>query len=499
MRYAIISDIHANRQALQAALIDIRGFGVNEIICLGDLVGYGPCPAEVMEKIHETTHHLVLGNHDAVIAGKISAELFNDNARSIIEWTASALDKKAASYFDALPIVLEGDDARFVHGEFAHPGRFNYVCEPDEAMESFNACAETALFAGHSHVPGTFMLAADGSLYWRERDLIQLEEGNRYIFNPGSIGQPRDNDFRSSYCVFDTDAATVTFRKVPFDIDAYRSDLSERGVPESASYFLSIADEAEPPPLRDLFGFTPPETSTFKQGANDVQNLQRTVTKLQRRVWWMSAALVILLAATAFLVYKYVNKKPEIKKNYVEYAVKNSAPLAATAADVPVMTNLIAMPAKLGEISADSPVPDVTIRVTDPKRQRVTVEDSEKPGLTRFKLISEVPKTISIRFPAIPVTKGMTFSSQAWLKKVKMEGTDPTAFLMLNYRSEDGSVFSDRSKNVFSYKKFEDGHWAWGRFTSQNGAPENGTMVFSIDCEFVGEIWIRKCALERQP
>ena len=112
MRYAIVSDIHANMQAWKAVLQDIACSDIDRIICLGDIVGYGPRPAEVLQSVHARADHLVLGNHDAVIAGKLSAELFNSRARERVKWTAEHLSPKAVEVLGSVPLTLTGDGSR---------------------------------------------------------------------------------------------------------------------------------------------------------------------------------------------------------------------------------------------------------------------------------------------------------------------------------------------------------------------------------------------------
>jgi diadenosine tetraphosphatase ApaH/serine/threonine PP2A family protein phosphatase len=257
MRYAIISDIHANRQALKAVLTDARGIGVDRIIALGDLVGYGPCPAAALETVHGTVHNFVLGNHDAVCSGQLSAEYFNDAARQVIEWTRGVVDRKAAAFFQALPLVLAGDGCRFTHGNFTDPGRFGYIFDAEEALANFQATSEQLLFAGHSHLPGLFVVGESGRPHWLAPQDFMVEEGKRYIVNVGSVGQPRDRDIRASYCIFEPRKGVVRFRKVPFDLDAYREDVKRAGIAATASYFLALEAGQPARPLREIVDFRP--------------------------------------------------------------------------------------------------------------------------------------------------------------------------------------------------------------------------------------------------
>ena len=152
MRYAIVSDIHGNLPAWNTVLSDLAVHKVDRIICLGDVVGYGPQPAETLKSVYERVHLMVLGNHDAVMAGRLDPDTFNDRAKGMIEWTAARLGSRARELFKSLPLVLVGKTFRCAHGDFADPAEFNYITTPEEPLASFNAVPEQLLFCGHSHL-----------------------------------------------------------------------------------------------------------------------------------------------------------------------------------------------------------------------------------------------------------------------------------------------------------------------------------------------------------
>lgn len=156
MRYAIISDIHANRQALNAVLADLRDFGCDQIVCLGDVLGYGPSPAAVLEKAHSAIHYFVMGNHDAALCGKLGLDGFNENARRLAEWTAQKVSPQASGFISGFPYLLEGDGFCCAHAEFERPNRFSYLLDPETAAVSWRVRSEKILFVGHTHVPSIF-------------------------------------------------------------------------------------------------------------------------------------------------------------------------------------------------------------------------------------------------------------------------------------------------------------------------------------------------------
>ena len=139
MRYAFVSDIHGNLPAWNTVLADLAVHRVDRIVCLGDVVGYGPQPAECLRGVYAHAHQMVLGNHDAVVAGKMSAGSFNDRAQRMIEWTGTRLGENARALFARLPLVLKGPGFRCVHGDFTDPAVFIYVRTEDDARANFAA------------------------------------------------------------------------------------------------------------------------------------------------------------------------------------------------------------------------------------------------------------------------------------------------------------------------------------------------------------------------
>ena len=145
MRYAIVTDIHANWQSWSAVLSDIRKRGVDSILCLGDVVGYGPSPVKVLESAYENCDGFILGNHDAVIGNRLDSDLFNDHAKQIIDWTQSQMSDEAIDLFANMPLRMEGPGFECAHAELAVPGRFSYIYQTEDSLESFSSSLK------HSH------------------------------------------------------------------------------------------------------------------------------------------------------------------------------------------------------------------------------------------------------------------------------------------------------------------------------------------------------------
>ena len=228
MRYAFVSDIHANLQAWNAVLADIRAQRIDRLICLGDIVGYGPRPAEVLASVYRHAHEIILGNHDAVVAGKLDPGCFNDDARRMIQWTKKQLDLKAIHFFRSLPYTIEGEGFACSHADFSDPAGFLYLREESDARASWKRTEEPLLVVGHTHVPEVYLLTADDTCKHYDAVDFEMESGNRYIINTGSAGMPRDGDFRASYVIFDSTEKSVVFQRVAFDLDAFRKDVQSQ-------------------------------------------------------------------------------------------------------------------------------------------------------------------------------------------------------------------------------------------------------------------------------
>ncbi len=228
MKRAMISDIHGNLEALNAVLDDIREFGVDEIYCLGDIIGYGPNPCECLDTIIRVAKVTILGNHDQ--AALFDPDGFNPVALQAVYWTRDQLDSIGAAasvnrrwdFLGELPRTHKNDELLFVHGSPREPTN-EYVFPEDvynqKKMDALFGRIERYCFQGHTHIPGIFT---------QEQEFITPDEVDyRYqmderplMINVGSVGQPRDNDPRCCYVVLDTEAKTLDFRRIEYDIEA---------------------------------------------------------------------------------------------------------------------------------------------------------------------------------------------------------------------------------------------------------------------------------------
>jgi diadenosine tetraphosphatase ApaH/serine/threonine PP2A family protein phosphatase len=230
VRYAVLSDIHGNLDALRAVLEDADG-RADAIVCLGDVVGYGPQPEPCLELVAERALALVGGNHEHGVAGLLDLDWFNPYARAAVEWTRARLDDDHRRYLAALPLVTELEDATLVHASPAQPEEWDYLVSAEDGLRAFAGFATRLCFVGHSHRPAVWSQGSWG-LDFRPGGLdVTIDAGRRYIINVGSVGQPRDHDARAAYAIWDVEARRVVGRRVVYDVAAVRRKIARAGLP----------------------------------------------------------------------------------------------------------------------------------------------------------------------------------------------------------------------------------------------------------------------------
>jgi len=233
MRYAIIADIHANLAAFVAVLDDIKqGGGVEEVWCLGDIVGYGPDPHQCIELLRQYNHVCVAGNHDWAATGKIDTAEFNPDAAAACHWTAQRLTPEDVNYLDSLPLAIEKNDFTLVHGSPREP-IWEYLLSTSRAKENFAYFQSQFCLVGHSHVPLVFKYSETGAYSASQLSAnVKLMLGKeRLIINPGGVGQPRDGDPRASYAIYDSEVRMVRLYRIPYDINATQVRMVKQGLP----------------------------------------------------------------------------------------------------------------------------------------------------------------------------------------------------------------------------------------------------------------------------
>lgn len=233
MLYGIISDIHANLEALGAALGALGSRGVEQILCVGDFVGYGPDPNACVDRLKPRLAASVAGNHDLAITGRLDMSWFNDDARRALKWTARRLRGDIYSYLESLPPRVEYESLLLAHGSPRDPGE-EYLLDPYSARSNFRFQKFRLCFVGHAHVPIVFTLDPAGRLDMDEPapgSRLKLLPGNRYLINVGSVGQPRDGDPRAAWGIYDSDRETVGFYRTPYPVEVTQEKMRGFNLP----------------------------------------------------------------------------------------------------------------------------------------------------------------------------------------------------------------------------------------------------------------------------
>lgn len=233
MRYAVISDIHANLEALDVVLADAEMRGPDALICLGDFVGYGPDPVACVERLRDRLAGAVVGNHDRAAAEQIDIAGFNPYASAAIVWTRERLTEEVRRYLRALPERLEGSGFLGVHGSPREPVD-EYILDAAVAREAFEADGFRLCLVGHTHVPGIYIHDGErvAALPFVAGQVLELQASHRYILNVGSVGQPRDGDPRASYLWLDEGTASATLVRLDYPLAKTQEKMAAAGLPD---------------------------------------------------------------------------------------------------------------------------------------------------------------------------------------------------------------------------------------------------------------------------
>ncbi|MDR0809648.1 MAG: metallophosphatase family protein [Gemmobacter sp.] len=237
MRYAILTDIHANRQGFTAVLDDLAQRQVDRIVLLGDIVGYGPDPEWCCDRVMALVEQGALalrGNHDAAITEPDPA--MNITARRVIDWTRPRLSEAQRTFLTGLPMSARIGETLFVHASANDPGDWLYVTSAERAMPSFRVCDARVILCGHVHVP--LLVSCDRLGAVRQQPIpmgapMPLIRSRRWLAVVGSTGQPRDGKPLAGYAIHDTDRDELTFRRVPYDTAATVARIGAEGLPPS--------------------------------------------------------------------------------------------------------------------------------------------------------------------------------------------------------------------------------------------------------------------------
>ena len=280
MIYAVLSDIHANATALRKVLEDAWAQGATQIVCLGDVVGYGPEPARSVAMLRIEKATVIAGNHDDAVSGRLDPSDFTDFAADAVARHREALRDDEKDWLGALPYLANIDgEAVCVHGDLTAPREFRYIETTQDAAANFAVCANPVVFVGHTHTPCLFVTGKSGKTYKTAPQDFTLEPGKRYIVNVGTVGYPREENGTclSSYVLYDSERREIRFRFLPFSV----AGVMQRG-------------KAAPPSQ-------PPKTAAAAASASSVSG---AAERRERRIvaGAIAAIAALSIATLAFVV-----------------------------------------------------------------------------------------------------------------------------------------------------------------------------------------------------
>ena len=241
MKYAIISDIHANLEALTSVMEDARSRGVDHFVCLGDIVGYNANPGECIDIVRELGCQVIMGNHDFYTILEEVPQIVNDRAKLSIEWTKKNISAEHMEWLSNLPLERRVGNFEIVHASKNDPTEWNYVINSIDAILHFHFQETPLCFFGHTHAPMYF--SSNERKTHAPIDRLELEPDVQYMVNVGSVGQPRGDDKRAQYVIYDTRARAIEYHRVEYDVATACEKIRAAGLPEHNALRLEKSDQ----------------------------------------------------------------------------------------------------------------------------------------------------------------------------------------------------------------------------------------------------------------
>lgn len=239
-RIAIFSDIHANFHAFEAVLAAIEKENADLLICCGDIVGYGGKPNECVDEIRRRNIPVIAGNHDHAALMLTDISNFNDIAKAAVIWTRDVLTEENVQFLRQMPLTISdsANNVFYVHASPRDPGQWNYILTMGEARTNFNYFTQQICFIGHSHQP--FIIENDnGMLVCPTKPEVTIMAGRRYLVNVGSVGQPRDHNWRACYVIWDTESNKLEIKRTDYDLPAAQQAIQQAGLPRELAERLA--------------------------------------------------------------------------------------------------------------------------------------------------------------------------------------------------------------------------------------------------------------------
>lgn len=228
MKIAVISDIHSNLAALKSTIDYLEKEDCDKVVCLGDIVGYGPRPNECVEIIREKCQICLMGNHDHAVLGLTDTYHFNQYAKDAVLWTRRTLTRNNMAYLENLPFTHHENTILYVHSTPEHPEEWHYVLSEHEAKKYLRKMKQKICFIGHSHIPVVYTM--NGGPLFEENIKLNFDT-EKYLVNVGSVGQPRDGDHRACFVILDTDKSNLKFIRLNYPVKETYDEILENKLP----------------------------------------------------------------------------------------------------------------------------------------------------------------------------------------------------------------------------------------------------------------------------
>jgi predicted phosphodiesterase len=238
MRFAIFGDIHANLHAFETVLADAKAQACTHYVCMGDIVGYNAFPQQCLDIVRKLDCPVVKGNHDEQASMIGEQEGFNPLAEEAMNWTRRQLSTEDKDWLRSLRMQRQVRDFTIVHATLDTPHKWGYVFNQLDAAASFSYQHTSVCFIGHTHSPKAYI--RDGSVRTVALDVLQLQVGKKYLINVGSVGQPRDGDWRAAYCIYDTTSNEIHLRRLEYDIVGAQQAILDAGLPRKLAERLAV-------------------------------------------------------------------------------------------------------------------------------------------------------------------------------------------------------------------------------------------------------------------
>ena len=242
MKYVVISDLHSNLEALEGFQADLKAHnpGPHTKVCLGDIVGYGGNPNEIVDWVRGNCGIVLAGNHDYAVVGKTDVSYFNPYAKKACEWTGEVLTPENRDYLASLPVARAQDGIFWAHSSPFEPEEWHYIISRYDGMENFPHFSERLCFVGHSHNPLILEENPEEKVELYYDTELSLNSGHRYIFNVGSLGQPRDGNPDPAYAIYDDQSNTYQLRRFGYAVEKAQQKIRAAGLPAFLSDRLAV-------------------------------------------------------------------------------------------------------------------------------------------------------------------------------------------------------------------------------------------------------------------